>query len=252
MTYCVGLRLDRGLVFMSDTRTNAGVDNVSTYRKLFTWSAPGERVITLLTAGNLATTQAVVSLLDERSKIPEERNPSILQVPTLFQAARLVGQTLREVIADTASGHEANDGTFSASIILGGQIGNGTSSLFLIYPEGNFIEASGDNHFFQIGETKYGRPILVRGFDPAMSFEDAIKLLLVSFDSTLKANVSVGMPLDLQIYEKDTLTQGLERRFAADDPYYLSVSASWGEALRQALKALPDFEFDADARPGQG
>ncbi len=250
MTYCVGLRLDRGLVFMSDTRTNAGVDNVSTYRKLFTWSTPGERVITLLTAGNLATTQAVVSLLDERSKIPEERNPSILQVPTLFQAARLVGQTLREVIADAASGQEANDATFSASIILGGQIGNGTASLFLLYPEGNFIEASGDAHFFQIGETKYGRPILVRGFDPAMSFEDAIKLLLVSFDSTLKANVSVGMPLDLQIYEKDSLTPGLERRFAADDPYYLSVSASWGEALRQALKALPDFRFDADTGPG--
>lgn len=245
MTYCVGLRLDRGLVFMSDTRTNAGVDNVSTYRKLFTWSKPGERVITLLTAGNLATTQAVVSLLDERSKIPAERSPSILQVPTLFQAARLVGQTLREVIADTASGQEADDATFAASMILGGQIGNGSTSLFLVYPEGNFIEASGDTHFFQIGETKYGRPILVRGYDPAMSFADAVKLLMVSFDSTLKANVSVGMPLDLQIYAKDSLVVGPERRFDVDDPYYLSVSASWGEALRQALRALPDFEFEA-------
>lgn len=243
MTYCVGLRLNRGLVFMSDTRTNSGVDNVSTYRKMFTWSQPGDRVITLLTAGNLGTTQAVVSLLDERSKAPAERSPSIFQVPTLFQAARLVGQTLREVIATTSPGKETADSTFSATIILGGQVAGGSPSLFLIYPEGNFIEASGDTHFFQAGETKYGRPILVRAYDPDMTFESAIKLLMVSFDSTIKANLSVGMPLDLQIYARDSLTLGPERRFEVDDPYCLSISAAWGEALKQALSGLPDFKL---------
>ena len=218
---------------MSDTRTNSGIDNVSTYKKMFTWSKPGERVITLLTSGNLATTQAVVSLLDERTKAPEDRRSSLLECPSLFQVARTVGDTLREVIETTApSGEDANS-TFGATIILGGQIGTGEPRLFLIYPEGNFIEACGDTFFFQSGETKYGRPILVRGFDPDMSFEEAVKLLMLSFDSTLKANLSVGLPLDLQIYERDSFVVGAERRFEADDPYYQSISSGWGEALRR-------------------
>ena len=142
MTYCVGLRLNSGLVFMSDTRTNAGVDNVSVFRKMFTWNQPGERVITMLTAGNLATTQSVVSLLDERAKIPAERKPSILEAPTMLQVAQLVGETLRETIhANAASGQNA-DSTFNATIILGGQIGTMQPRLFLIYPEGNFIEST--------------------------------------------------------------------------------------------------------------
>lgn len=243
MTYCVGMRLNRGLLFMSDTRTNSGIDNVSTYRKMFTWSQPGERVITMLTSGNLATTQAVVSLLDERSKAPEDRRSSLLECPSLFQVAKTVGETLREVIETTApSGEDANS-TFGATIILGGQIGSGEPRLFLIYPEGNFIEACGDTFFFQSGETKYGRPILVRGFDPDMSFEEAVKLLMLSFDSTIKANLSVGLPLDLQIYERDSFVVGPERRFEADDPYYLSMSSGWGEALKQAMNALPDYQF---------
>ncbi len=243
MTYCVGLCLNKGLVFMSDTRTNSGVDNVSTYRKMFTWSTPGNRVITLLTAGNLATTQAVVGLLHERSKAPAERRPSILEAPSMFQVASLVGETLREVIASTSPTGESADSTFGATIILGGQIAGGEPGLFLIYPEGNFIEASGDTHFFQSGETKYGRPILVRAYDPDMSFEAAVKLLLVSFDSTIKANLSVGLPIDLQIYHRDSFVTGPERRFDADDSYYLSISRGWGEALRDALSALPDFEL---------
>ena len=165
MTYCVGLRLNKGLVFMSDTRTNSGVDNISTFRKMFTWSTPGERVITLLTSGNLATTQAVVSLLEERTKAPAERNPSILEAPTMFQVARLVGNTLRETIQTDSEGGESAEGLFNASLILGGQIASSEPRLFLIYPEGNFIEVSEDTPFFQIGETKYGRPILLRGYD---------------------------------------------------------------------------------------
>lgn len=243
MTYCVGLRLDRGLVFMSDTRTNAGVDNVSVFRKMFAWQVPGERVLMLMTAGNLATTQAVVSLLDERTKAPGERNPSILETPSMFQAARQVGAVLREVIQSNAMSGQTADSSFNATLILGGQIRGSEPRLFMIYPEGNFIEANGDTPFFQIGETKYGRPILVRAYDPSMSFEDAVKLMLVSFDSTVKANLSVGLPLDLQVYEADSFRLGEQRRIAADDPYYQTISANWGEALSQALKSLPDFSF---------
>ena len=247
MTYCVGLRLKKGLVFMSDTRTNAGVDNVSVFRKMFTWTVPGERVLMLMTAGNLATTQSVVSLLDERSKAPHDRNPSILETPSMFQAARQVGETLREVIQANAMSGQTADSSFNATMILGGQIRNSEPRLFMIYPEGNFIEANGDTPFFQIGETKYGRPILVRAYDPEMSFEDAVKLMLVSFDSTLKANLSVGLPLDIQVYETDSFRLGPRRRVEADDPYYQTISTSWGEALSQALKSLPDFVFPDDA-----
>ena len=244
MTYCVGLKLDRGLVFMSDTRTNSGVDNISTFRKMFTWSKPGERFITLLTAGNLATTQTVVSLLEERTKAPSERTPSILEVPSIFQAASLVGQTLREVIQSMEPTGETANSTFSASIILGGQIGDGEPRLFLIYPEGNFIETSSDTPFFQIGETKYGRPILVRSYEPDMSFEDAVKLLLVSFDSTIKANLSVGLPLDLQIYRNSMYKADIERRFDEKDSFYQSISNGWGEALKDALNSLPNINFN--------
>lgn len=243
MTYCVSLLLDDGLVFMSDTRTNSGVDNVSTYRKMFTWSKPGERVITMLTAGNLATTQTLVSLLDERSKTAADRKPSLLQAPTMFQVATIVGETLREVIATTSPSGQSADSNFGATIILGGQVAPGEPRLFLIYPEGNFIEATDDTLFFQSGETKYGRPILVRGIDSSMSFADAVKLLMVSFDSTIKANLSVGLPIDLQIYHKDSYELGPQRRFEADDPYYQSISSSWSEALREALKALPDYKI---------
>ena len=164
MTYAVGLRLSQGLVFMSDTRTNAGVDNISKFKKMFSWNVPGDRTITLLTAGNLATTQAVVSLLEERSKAPEDRAPSILEAPTMFQVARIVSAALKEVIEGHARGGQQADSAFHATLILGGQIEGGQSRLFLIYPEGNFIEAGAETPFFQIGETKYGRPILVRAF----------------------------------------------------------------------------------------
>ncbi len=242
MTYCVGLRLNAGLVFMSDTLTNAGVDNISCFRKMYSWSTPGDRLITLMTAGNLATTQAVASILDERTKAVAERSPSLLEAPSMFRVAQIVGNTLREIIGDHA-GDEQTAESFNASIIVGGQIAGSKPRLFLVYPEGNFIEASDDTPFFQIGETKYGRPILVRAYDPAMSFEEAVKLLMVSFDSTLKANLSVGLPFDLQIYETDSLRIGREKRIEADDPYFQEISSGWGEALRLAFNALPDFEF---------
>jgi putative proteasome-type protease len=246
MTYCVGLRLNRGLVFMADTRTNAGLDNISTYRKLFTWSKPGHSVITVMTAGNLATTQAVISLLDERTKPHEDRKPSILEQPSMFQVARLVGETLKEVIrANAAVGQEA-DSTFHATMIVGGQISRGEPRLFMIYPEGNFIEAGPDTPYLQIGETKYGKPILVRAYDPEMNFEDAIKLLLVSFDSTIKANLSVGLPIDLHVHEKDVLERGRMLRIERDDRYFQTISEGWGSALRKAFTSLPDYRFPGE------
>ncbi|MBM7066646.1 proteasome-type protease [Actibacterium sp. 188UL27-1] len=248
MTYCVGLRLNRGLVFMSDTRTNAGIDNISSFRKMITWDTPGERVVTLMSAGNLATTQAVISLLEERSKAASDRHPTVLEQPSMFQIARLVGDTLREVIAGHDAGGQQADSAFHATLILGGQIAPGPPTMFLIYPEGNFIEASDDTPFFQIGETKYGRPILVRAYDPDMSFEDAIKLLLVSFDSTVKANLSVGMPFDYQTYTADSLQVGQTGRIDADDTYFATLSDGWGEALRTAFDSLPGFELTGDKR----
>lgn len=244
MTYCVGMLLDKGLVLMSDTRTNSGVDNISTFRKMHCWSVPGERIIAIMTAGNLATTQSVISQIEERNKAHAERHNSLLQVDTMFQAASLVGQLLRETIAasNQRNGEEAT-GTFTASMIVAGQIKGGEPRLFLIYPEGNFIEASFDTPFFQIGETKYGRPIIIRGYDRAMSFEDAVKLLMVSFDSTIKANLSVGLPLDLLVIEAGKFEPAHQRRIMADDPYYQAVSAGWSEALKNAFHALPDYSF---------
>ncbi len=236
--------LDKGLVLMSDTRTNSGVDNVSIFRKMHSWSVPGERIITIMTAGNLATTQGVVSQIEERNKAPSDRHNSLLEAETIFQVATIVGKMLRETIAvcDARNGEQAA-GTFTASMIVAGQIKGGEPRLFLVYPEGNFIEASFDTPFFQIGETKYGRPIIIRGYSRDMSFEDAVKLLMVSFDSTIKANLSVSLPLDLMVIERDAFEPVHQRRITAQDSYYQAVSAGWGEALKNAFHSLPDYSF---------
>jgi len=245
MTYCVGMTLDKGLVMMADTRTNSGVDNISVFRKMFHWCVPGERIIAIMTAGNLATTQAVISQLEERNKAPQDRRPSVLEAPTMFRVATQVGNLLVETIQARQSMSGPGAGPrFTASIIVAGQIKGMEPRLFLIYPEGNFIEASFDTPFFQIGETKYGRPIILRGYDRAMSFEDAVKLLMVSFDSTLAANLSVGLPLDMLVIERDRFEPLQQRRILANDPYFKMLSASWGTALRDAFYSLPDYSFD--------
>ncbi|WP_353641661.1 proteasome-type protease [Mesorhizobium sp. WSM2239] len=241
MTYCVGLKIDRGLVFMSDTRTNAGIDSISTFRKMKVWEKPGERVVVLMSAGNLATTQAVVSLLDERMKAVKDRTPTLLATPSMFQTARLVGDTVKEVIASSTPEGERADSYFNASFILGGQIRGSEPRLFMVYPEGNFIESTADTPFFQVGETKYGKPIIVRAYDRAMSFAETVKLLMVSFDSTMKSNLSVGLPLDLLFYEKDSFRVTLNKRIGHDDPYYRTISDGWSNALKLAFKSLPDF-----------
>ncbi|MER9257744.1 peptidase [Mesorhizobium sp. M0619] len=241
MTYCVGLKIDRGLVFMSDTRTNAGMDSISTFKKMHVWEEPGERVIVLMSAGNLATTQAVVSLLDERTKAVAERHATLLETPSMYQTVRLVGDTVKEVIASSSPAGEKADSYFNASFILGGQIKGSPPRLFMIYPEGNFIESTDDTPFFQIGETKYGKPIIIRAYERTMSLAETVKLLLVSFDSTLKSNLSVGLPLDLLFLEEDTFTVGLKKRIGHDDRYYRAISEGWSNALKTAFASLPDF-----------
>ncbi len=248
MTYCVAMMLDRGLVFMSDTRTNAGVDDVSRVKKMHMFEMPGERSMVLLSSGNLATTQAAIGLLEERSKAPDDRDPSIFRTQSMFQTAKLVGETLNEVVAnmrirdDQPTAH-----AFSATLILGGQIAGSDPRLFLIYPEGNFIEAKSDNPFFQIGEIKYGRPILSRAYNAGMDFAEAAKLMLISFDSTLRSNLSVGLPIDMAVYRKDSFEIGPFRRFEEHDADLRAISLGWSDALKHAFARLPDLSIDEDA-----
>jgi putative proteasome-type protease len=235
------MRINRGLIFVSDTRTNAGVDDFSTTRKMFTWTVPGERKITILTAGNLATTQAMISLLEERSKSAEDRDPSILHKTTMFQVAQLVGKTLKETILANSGIGQLSQDMFRASVIVGGQISGGQPTIFLVYPEGNFIEITDDSPFVQIGETKYGKPILVRAYDPEMDFSHALKLLLVSFDSTIKANLGVGLPFDVEVYENDSFSSDRRTRIEASDELFQSISLKWSEALRDAFTQVPTY-----------
>ena len=249
MTYCVGLRIDRGLVFASDTRTNAGVDNVAVFRKMHVWEKPGDRVLVIMTAGNLAVTQAVITLLNEAiDRESETGQPSLISVTTMFQAARLVGDAVREVKRVDGPSLEAAS-AFSVSMILGGQIYGEPPRLFQIYTEGNFIEAAKDTPYFQIGEHKYGKPILDRVTRSDMRMADAAKMMLLSFDSTIRSNLSVGMPIDLLIYRTDTLRVGEERRIAADDPYYQQLSRSWSEALRDAFDHVDEYDDTTEEPP---
>ena len=239
---------------MSDTRTNSGVDNISVFRKMYHWSVPGERIIALMTAGNLATTQAVISQLEERNKAPDERHNRCSKRRRCSRSRpRSASCCATRSTSRQATTAQAGRARFTASMIVAGQIKGMEPRLFLIYPEGNFIEASFDTPFFQIGETKYGRPILIRAATTAtMSFEDAVKLLMVSFDSTLKANLSVGLPLDLMVIERDHFEPLHERRITHDDPYFQAISAGWGEALKEAFTRCPTTAFsEMPTRPAK-
>ncbi|GIL00287.1 MAG: peptidase [Alphaproteobacteria bacterium] len=242
MTYCVGLRLNRGIIFASDTRTNAGFDNIACFRKMFIWENKGDRVLVLLTAGNLSVAQSVVSILNEElAGAAEHDRHTLMNAATMFQAARVVGAALREVHRTNGEQFGPEAAAFSASFILGGQIRGEAPRLFQIYNEGNFIEATQDTPFFQIGEHKYGKPILDRVAVAEMRMGDAAKLLLISFDSTLRSNLSVGMPIDMLIYRTDTYEVGEERRIGADDPYFRSLSTGWSEALRHAFANIESY-----------
>ena len=243
MTYCVGLKLNKGLVFMSDTLTNAGIDNINTNKKMFHWTKKDERNIVLLTSGNLATSQACINLINEAIENPNDDADNILKTKSMFQVARIVGKILRNISNEYASDGQAGENPYSSTLILGGQIIDQEHRLFLIYPEGNFIEASEDQSFFQIGETKYGKPIIVRALEKESSFGDAIKLLLVSFDSTMKANASVGMPIDVCTLNQNEFKTINQIRIEKNDPYFEHISKNWGESLKKSIKELPPFDF---------
>ncbi len=245
MTYCLGIKINKGLLFMSDTRTNAGVDNISTFKKIFTFNYKEKVCITILASGNLATTQFLVNFLNDIFKEKnKDKSKVFFQNLSLFDLVKKVGKELKKIIAQNAEIGQKADTSFHANLILGGQVKGEEPKLFLIYPQGNFIESSSDAPFFQIGETKYGKPILVRAYDPFLSFEEAIKLMLLSFDSTLKANLSVGLPLDFQIYENNTFVQGPSGRFESGDQYLADVSSGWSHALKNAFKAMPNLTLE--------
>ncbi|SUB00605.1 proteasome endopeptidase complex, archaeal, beta subunit [Pannonibacter phragmitetus] len=243
VTYCVGLKLDRGLVFAADTRTNAGVDNIATFKKLHVWEEQGERVFTLLTAGNLAITQSVVSILSEQIASPTLNKINLMSVDTMFQAARLVGQAVRDVRALDGDALAASAESFFVTFIFGGQIKGEAPRLFQIYSAGNFIEATDDTMFFQIGEHKYGKPILDRVTRRDMRLGAAAKMALLSFDSTLRSNLSVGMPIDLMLYNTDSFTAHRQKRIDREDPYFQTLSSEWSNALRKAFTEIPEFEI---------
>ena len=239
MTYCVGLLLNEGMVCLSDTRTNAGLDNISTYRKMFNFTVPGERVITIMTAGSLSVTQTTLARLEEAAG-DDDATPltSILQAPTILQVAEIVGRALSDTSREVASRMGANASSASASMILAGQRKDGDMRVFLIYPEGNFIEATADTPYLQIGEHKYGKPILDRVVTPETSLADAKKAVLLSMDSTIRSNLSVGMPLDLVVIEKDALEITEQRRIEAQDPAFAEMSNAWSEALKEAYTRI--------------
>ncbi len=238
MTYCVGLHLREGLVLLSDTRTNAGVDNISTFGKMQVEEVPGERVLTMLSAGNLAITQAVWNRLQEGVSLGGEML-TLRSVSSMFRAAQLVGQAVREVYAADGPSLSAQGVSFDISLMLGGQIAGGPPRLFLVYAAGNFIEATVDTPFLQIGEHKYGKPILDRALEFGTPLADGVKLVLVSMDSTLRSNLTVGLPIDLLVYRTDALAVGLRRRLTEEDPYFRMVQERWSASLREAYLRLP-------------
>jgi putative proteasome-type protease len=244
MTYCVGLYLNEGLVLLSDTRTNAGIDNIATFRKMHIFEKPDDRAIVALTSGNLAVTQAVMNLIVEGFPNPDTGEiESIYTVPSMFRAAQLVGNTVRHVYKETAREMEAQGVNFEVSILLGGQLKGRTLRLFQIYAAGNFISATEDTPYLQVGETKYGKPILDRALTYNTSITGGTKLVLVSMDSTLRSNLSVGLPIDFAVIKRDTLNVSQRRRITEDDPYFEMIRHSWSNALRAAYQAIPDPEW---------
>ena len=241
VTYCVGIMLDSGLIFASDSRTHAEVDNFARFCKMTVFDRTGDRVIVLLSSGNLAGTQAVISLLRQRGS--RDGAPNIWTVGSMFDAAMLVSDAMRDVDRRDGQHLKANDIGFNASFILGGQIKDEVPRLFRIYAEGNFIEASAETPYLQTGETKYGKPVIDRVITASTSLNDAAKCVLVSFDSTMRSNLSVGMPIDLICYQRDSLEVKMRRRFDEDNTYFSALSKQWSEGLRQVFGRLSNLDW---------
>ena len=246
MTYCVGMLLDTGLVFLSDSRTNAGVDQIGTFRKSIVFERPGDRVMVLQTSGNLAISQSVISILRERMRASEAGDsdaPTLMNVASMFDAARCVGDALREVYTHDANALRAHGVDFNSTLVLGGQIRGEVPRLFSIYAAGNFIEATPDNTYFQVGESKYGKPIIDRVIRRSSSLNQAAKCALISMDSTIRSNLSVGLPLDLVLIRRDHLKVGRHVSIDDDNAYFSSIRSTWGEALRHAFADLPEPDW---------
>ncbi len=242
MTYCVGVMIENGIVFASDSRTNAGVDNIAKFCKMTVFERPGDRVIVLLSSGNLAGTQAVIGVLNRRCSA-YDGTPNLWGAQTMFDVANLVADAMRDIERRDGEYLERSEISFNASFIVGGQIRGEPMRLFRIYAEGNFIEAGIDTPFFQTGETKYGKPIIDRVISRATPLADAVKCVLVSFDSTMRSNLSVGMPIDLICYERDTFEVQKRRRFDHGDAYFTELSREWGEGTRQVFRHLPELAW---------
>lgn len=238
MTYCVAVQSESGLVFLSDSRTNAGLDQISTFRKMHTFEVPGERVMVLLTAGNLSVSQSVASGL--RVQMESHGEKSLASAPNMFSAAKLVGDAVRKVFERDADALKAFNIEFNANMIFGGQIKGEAPRLFNVYSAGNFIEATEETPYFQIGESKYGKPILDRVIGGGLSLDEVAKCCLISMDSTIKSNLSVGLPLDLLCYERDALRINRHKLIDGKDPYFASIRERWAEQLRKVFNELPD------------
>jgi putative proteasome-type protease len=239
MTYCVGMLLDTGLVMLSDSRTSAGVDHINTFRKMTTFQQPGERALVLLSAGNLAVTQAVVQLLNE-DPAGNGETTRLFQAASMFDAARVVGDALRAIHQRDAESLQGHGHEFNTTFILGGQIRGEAPRLFNIYSAGNFIESTVDTCYFQIGESKYGKPIIDRVISRSSSLAQAAKCALISMDSTIRSNLSVGPPMDLAVIRRDEFRLATHISIDMENDYFRTIRTRWGFALREVFSSLPD------------
>jgi putative proteasome-type protease len=245
MTYCVGIKLDAGLVFLSDSRTNAGVDHISTFRKMIVYERPGDRFMVLLTAGNLSISQSVREILQvEQLKDGDGESITIWNARSMFDAARVLGQAVRRVYDRDAEALKHAGVEFNITLVFGGQIKGEGMRLFSVYSAGNFIEATAETPYFQIGEAKYGKPVLDRVITPGTPLDEAAKCALVSMDSTMKSNLSVGPPLDLVVYEAGRLQSDKLVCIDMANPYYRMLHSSWGQKLREVFDSLDDPVWD--------
>ena len=242
MTYCVAMALDAGMIFASDSRTNAGVDQIARFSKMRVFHRPGDRLIVMLSSGNLSITQNAINMLEQRAR-SLDRAPNLWNVESMFDVAGLLGDALREVKTRDGPYLMQNNIDASANFIVGGQIRGEPHRLFDVYSEGNFIEATADTCYFQTGESKYGKPVIDRVVTQHTSLTDAVKCTMVSFDSTMRSNISVGLPIDLLVYEADSLQIRLQRRIDEADPYFQMVHTQWGEGLRRVFAQLPDPDW---------
>jgi putative proteasome-type protease len=242
MTYCVAMSLEAGMIFASDSRTNAGVDQIARFSKMRVFNRDGDRVIVMMSSGNLSLTQNAINILEQRARL-QGSEENLWTVPSMFDVARLLGDALREVKTRDGPYLLQNNIDSSANFIVGGQVRGEPHRLFDVYSEGNFIEATPDTCYFQIGESKYGKPVIDRVVHRGTSLLDATKCVIVSFDSTMRSNISVGLPIDLLVYEVDSLRIRLKRRIEESDPYFQMVHSQWGEGLRRVFAQLPDPDW---------